>query len=192
MKVLSEKFYARSPVTVARDLLGKVFVYGKCKGVIVETEAYLGENDPGAIGARKVKNIPKALLNPPGHSFVYFTYGNHWMFNVIAKTGQLGAVLIRAIEPIEGFDLMKKRRGADGVENLTNGPGKWTQAFGIDKSLNEVKLDKKDYCILHSNNKPEIVSDARIGLSKDFPENSKMRNLRFYIKGNPFVSKVKK
>ena len=183
MKILSESFYARDPRIVARELLGKILVYGKCKGKIVETEAYLGKDDPGAIGNRRVKNIPKALLCPPGHTFVYFTYGNHWMFNVIAKRGRLGAVLIRAVEPIEGIEVMQKNRNAE-LKNLTNGPGKFTQAFGINKSLNCAKLDQKDFCILDSKEKPNIETAKRIGIPKDLPE-----NLRFYIRGNTFVSK---
>ena len=105
---LQRKFYSRSTKIIAKELLGKILVHRTnrktFKGKIVETEAYLGYNDPGSIGYRKVKNIPKSLLKPPGHTFVYFTYGNHWMLNVIAKkAGLLGAVLIRALEPLEGL-----------------------------------------------------------------------------------------
>src|SRR5271157_5189947 len=118
---LSRKFYSRDTRAVAKELLGKILVYkvkgGTLKGKIVETEAYLGLNDPGAIGSRRSKNIPKSLLKPPGHTFVYFTYGNHWMLNVIAKKGLLGAVLIRALEPMEGIDPMKKLRGISEIKN---------------------------------------------------------------------------
>ena len=90
---LSRKFYSRDTKIVAKELLGKILVHktkeGICKGKIVETEAYLGINDPGAIGFRKIKNIPKSLFNLPGHAFVYFTYGNHWMLNILAKKGVL-------------------------------------------------------------------------------------------------------
>jgi DNA-3-methyladenine glycosylase len=110
---LSRNFYSRDTEKVAKELLGKILVHktreGALKGRIVETEAYLGVNDPGAIGFRKVKNIPKSLLKPPGHAFVYFTYGNHWMFNIVAKKGLLGAVLLRALEPSEGIEIMKKK-----------------------------------------------------------------------------------
>lgn len=88
------EFYSRDTRKVAKEILGKILVHkteeGILKGKIVEVEAYLGLNDPGAIGFRSVKNIPKALLMPAGYTFVYFTYGNHWMLNVNAKAGKLG------------------------------------------------------------------------------------------------------
>jgi DNA-3-methyladenine glycosylase len=185
---LSKKFYARDTKTVAKGLLGKILVHktkeGILKGKIVEAEAYLGLNDPGAIGFRKVKNIPKSLLKPPGHAFVYFTYGNHWMFNVLAKKGLLGAVLIRAVEPLEGIEMMKKIRGINEIDNLTNGPGKLTQAFHIDKRHDGCDMTKGDLFIENSNEKFKIVKTTRIGLSK-----GQEKLLRFYIKDNKFVSK---
>ena len=186
---LSRKFYSRSTRIIAKELLGKVLVHktkeGICKGKIVETEAYLGFNDPGSIGYRKVKNIPKSLLKPPGHAFVYFTYGNHWMLNVVAKRmGLLGAVLIRALEPLEGIEIMKRNRQTNDIRNLSNGPGKLTRALGIDKRHDGLDLTKDMLFIENSNDKFEIVKTTRIGLSKgqDLP-------LRFYIKNNEFVSK---
>ena len=187
---LWREFYSRNPKIVARDLLGKILVHetekGICKGKIVETEAYLGKNDPGSIGCRNVKNIPKVLLGPQGHAFVYFTYGNHWMFNVIAteRIGFPGAVLIRALEPLEGIELMKKRRMTDEIRNLTNGPGKLTKALDIDKRHHELDLTKNDLFIENSDEKFEIVRTTRIGLSKGGD-----MLLRFYIKDNEFVSK---
>lgn len=185
---LSREFYSRDTRTVARELLGKVLVHetdeGTLKGKIVETEAYLGLNDPGAIGFRKTKNIPKSLLKPPGHSFVYFTYGNHWMLNVVAKKGLLGAVLIRALEPLEGIELMKKRRGVEEMKNLTNGPGKLTQALGINKNHDGFDFTSGSLFIEENRENFEIVKATRIGLSK-----GKEKLLRFYIKGNEFVSR---
>jgi DNA-3-methyladenine glycosylase len=185
---LSRKFYSRDTRTVAKELLGKFLVHkikeGTLRGKIVETEAYLGFNDPGAIGSRQVKNIPKSLLNPPGHTFVYFTYGNHWMLNVIAKKGLLGAVLIRALEPLEGTELMKKRRGVSEIKNLTNGPGKLTQALGINKSHDGLDLIRSNLFIEDSKEKVKTIKTTRIGLSK-----GKEKLLRFYIKNNEFVSK---
>lgn len=146
---LSRKFYSRDTQTVAKELLGKILVHmtkeGILKGKIVETEAYLGMDDPGAIGSRNVKTIPKSLLKPPGYAFVYFTYGNHWMFNINVKKGLLGAVLIRALEPLKGIEVMKRRRDTDEIDNLTNGPGKLTKAFGIDKSHDGYDLTKGDF-----------------------------------------------
>jgi DNA-3-methyladenine glycosylase len=184
---LSRKFYSRDTKIVAKELLGRILVHkakeGILKGKIVETEAYLGLNDPGAIGFRKVKNIPNSLLKPTGHAFVYFTYGNHWMFNIVARKGLLGAVLIRALEPLEGIEIMKKRRGTNELSSLTNGPGKLTKAFGIDKRYDGHDLTTGVLFIENSNEKFEIVKTTRIGLSK-----GKEKILRFYIKDNSFVS----
>lgn len=186
---LQRKFYSRSTKAIAKDLLGKILVHetdeGILKGRIVETEAYLGFNDPGSIGYRKVKNIPKSLLKEPGHTFVYFTYGNHWMLNVVAKkAGLLGAVLIRALEPLEGIEIMKKNRETNDIKNLTNGPGKLTKAFGIEKKHDGLDLTKSNLFIEKSNEKFKIVKTTRIGLSA-----GEDLLLRFYIKDNSFVSR---
>lgn len=182
---LGRRFYSRNTKRIAKELLGKVLVNGRCKGKIVETEAYLGRNDPGSIGCRKITNVPKSLLKEPGHSFVYFTYGNHWMLNVVAKNpGILGAVLIRALEPLKGIELMKRRRDRDKLRDLTNGPGKLTQAFGIDKGFDGLDLTKDMLFIEDSKEKPRIHTTTRIGLSK-----GQDLLLRFYIKDNEFVSR---
>jgi DNA-3-methyladenine glycosylase len=186
---LSRKFYSRDTRIIAKELLGKILVHkakeGILKGKIVETEAYLGFNDPGSIGYRKVKNIPKSLLKEPGHAFVYFTYGNHWMLNVVAKRADLlGAVLIRALKPLEGIEIMKRNRKTNKIEDLCRGPGRLTQAFGINKNHDSTDLTKGILFIEDSKEKFEIVKTTRIGLSKgqDLP-------LRFYIKDNEFISK---
>jgi DNA-3-methyladenine glycosylase len=171
LAALGREFYERNTQKVAKELLGKILVHGKKKGKIVETEAYLGLKDPGAKGYRKVKNIPEALLKPAGHAFVYFTYGNHWMLNVNAKKDRLGAVLIRAVEPLAN------------VSN-TNGPGKLTKAFGIDKYHNGADITCGCLRIENSKERPKIVTTTRIGLSR-----GEKLKLRFYIKGNEFVSK---
>jgi DNA-3-methyladenine glycosylase len=187
---LPREFYSRDTEKIAREILGKILVHktkeGTLKGKIVEVEAYLGLDDPGAIGFRRAKNIPKSLLMPAGYTFVYFTYGNHWMLNVNAKTGNLGAVLIRALEPLEGIEIMKKNRGIDDTMNLTNGPGKLTKAFGIDKRHNGLDLTGDELFIEDSDESVEVAQSSRIGISK-----GKSKLLRFYIKANRFVSKFK-
>ena len=191
MAVLGEKFFARDTKTVAVALLGKLLVRetkeGLRVGKVVETEAYLGENDPSAKGNRNVKNAPKALLNPPGHAFVYFTYGNHWMFNVIAKKKGLGAVLIRAVEPIAGFKLMRKTRGYKSARELCNGPGKLTEAFGITDKLNGAKLAGELYFTDGPKDKFTVIKTTRVGLADGKGDGLK---LRFYVKGNSCVSKL--
>jgi len=187
---LKREFYCKDTKEVAREILGKILVYrteeGTLKGKIVEVEAYLGLDDPGAIGFRRVKRIPQALLMPAGYTFVYFTYGNHWMLNVNAKTGKLGAVLIRALEPIEGMGIMKQNRGVDDTKNLTNGPGKLTKAFGIDGRHSGLDLTRDELFIEDSDENVNIVKSTRVGISK-----GKKKLLRFYIKGNRFVSKFR-
>lgn len=186
---LSREFYSRSTETVAEELLGKILVHkteeGVCGGKIVETEAYLGLDDPGSVGYRRVRNVPKSLLKSSGHAFVYFTYGNHWMLNVVARrNGLLGAVLIRAVEPLEGIDLMRKRRRVNDIRNIVSGPGKLTKAFGIDKRHDGLDLTKDILFIEDSDEKIDVVRTTRIGLSK-----GKEKLLRFYVKDNDFVSK---
>jgi DNA-3-methyladenine glycosylase len=187
---LSSEFYSRDTKKVAREILGKILAHkteeGTLKGKIVEVEAYLGLDDPGAIGFRRVKNIPQALLMPAGYTFVYFTYGNHWMLNVNAKMGKLGAVLIRALEPLEGIEIMKRNRGVNDARNLTNGPGKLTKAFGIDKRHNGLDLTGDELFIEDSDEKVKVARSTRVGISK-----GKSKMLRFYIKSNRFVSKFR-
>jgi DNA-3-methyladenine glycosylase len=141
MAILSKKFYNRSTLTVARELLGTRLVHisngQKLVGIITETEAYCGFDDLAshAKAGRTIRTEP--MFGPPGHAYVYFTYGNHWMLNAVTeKEGFPAAVLIRAIQPIEGNEVMMERRmGRD-----TLGPGKLTQALGITKSQNYVNL----------------------------------------------------
>jgi len=176
--MLNEKFFERDTKKVAKELLGKVLVYGNCKGKIVETEAYYGTGDPGSHAFKGPTPRSKIMFGPPGYVYVYFTYGNHFMLNFITEeNGKPGAVLIRAVEPLEGITAMKRRRKND---NLTNGPGKLTQAFGIDKKLNGTI--GKVY-IENSDEKPKIITTTRIGIKagSDLP-------YRFYIKDNKFIS----
>jgi len=169
MKLLSKSFFARNTEQVARELLGKILVHKNFRGKIVETEAYFGTGDPASHAFKGPTHRSKVMFGPPGRAYVYFTYGMHWMLNVVTETdGKPGAVLIRALE--SGLN--------------TNGPAKLTKAFGITGKLNGIELTKRGFCILDSKDKPEIASSKRIGVSKDLN-----RNLRFYIKGNSFVSK---
>ncbi len=191
MRSLPRSFYRRDTKAVARSLLGQVLVHrtekGTIRGRIVETEAYYGEDDPASHahkGRRTDKNEP--MWGEPGTAYVYFTYGNHYMLNVVTgEKGKPRAVLIRAVEPLDGIELMKRRRGTDKVENLTSGPGKLTQAFGI--TLNQNKTDLVDGDLTVEKARPErfeVVKTHRVGLSAGGD-----RKLRFYVKGNRFVSR---
>jgi DNA-3-methyladenine glycosylase len=191
-KRVTPDFFKGTTEEVARKLLGKILVRvigGKIlSGKIVETEAYLDENDLASHSAVGMTERNKVMFGEAGLAYVYFTYGMHYCFNVV--TGEVGkgsAVLIRSLEPIDGIDLMKKFRQKDDVHILTNGPAKLCQALKIDKKLNGVDLKTSNEIFIaepDKNEKFEVVITKRIGIEK-----SKDLLLRFYIKENKFVSK---
>ncbi|HEX6550339.1 MAG TPA: DNA-3-methyladenine glycosylase [Gammaproteobacteria bacterium] len=178
-----------SSINMARYLVGKTLVRelsrGRLVGRIVETEAYLpGDAACHAYGGITPRN--RALFMDRGHSYVYFIYGNHFMLNVVGGREGIGTgVLLRAIEPLEGIELMKKHRGVTRLHELTSGPGKLAQAFRIN-----MRLYGQDYCA----EGPLWLADAvqpvgRIGKSPRIGINKNAAPLlRFYEKGNPFVS----
>lgn len=191
---LDVAFFARPTALVARELLGRLLVSraggSVTGGMIVETEAYLGSSDPGSHAAtRGVTARNRVMYGPPGHVYVYFTYGNHHMLNLVTEPeGVAGAVLIRAIEPTVGQETMDARRRRGGID-VTNGPGKLAQALGIDLSCNATPLGSvlSVHCMPGvADVSPEIGVSGRIGISAgaELP-------LRFFLKGNPYVSKAK-
>jgi len=189
-EVLPREFYERDPETVAKELLGKRLIrkLGKnlLEGIIVETEAYYGLHDPASRAYHGIKNYNKPMWNEPGRAFIYNVH-KYWMFNIVAhKPNNIGAVLIRAMEPTKGIEIMKKNRSVKKLFDLANGPGKLTIALKINKDLNGVPVTSCESEIVIANNKMkfEIGSSHRIGVSKDLE-----RKLRFFIKGNKFVSK---
>jgi len=190
-KILPRRFYERDPEVVAKDLLGKIIVRkldnNILSGMIVETEAYYGPGDPASRAYDGMKNFNRPMWLDPGVAFIYNVH-KYWMFNVVAhEPGGVGAVLIRAVEPLDGVEIMMKNRGVyDKLIELTSGPGRFTVAFKIDKSLNGTDLTSVENPIYIADNKVqfEISSSKRIGVKADLD-----RDLRFYIKGNKFVSK---
>jgi DNA-3-methyladenine glycosylase len=191
-RIIPRAFYARGTVTVARSLLGKylVRVRGKAKLVcrIVEVEAYKGRDDPASHAFRGMtpRNMP--MFGQPGHTYVYFTYGNHYCLNVTTQpAGKPAAVLIRAVEPLEGIEMMRQLRSGVTDLQLTNGPGKLTKALDIDKSLNQIDLTRTGplFIAKPSHEEPIIICrSSRIGISL-----GKERLWRFYIRSNPYVSR---
>jgi DNA-3-methyladenine glycosylase len=188
---LPASFYDRPTEGVARDLLGAVLehrsVEGTVLGRIVETEAYLGPHDPACHAAAGLTPRTRTLHGPPGRAYVYFVYGMHWCFNAVTREdGHGSAVLIRAIEPISGLELMRRRRNVERDVDLTSGPARLCDAFGIDREQNGVRLDRGPLRILQGIQVPDegVVITPRIGIRKaaDWP-------LRFLVKGNRFVSK---
>ncbi|HEX6508092.1 MAG TPA: DNA-3-methyladenine glycosylase [Chloroflexota bacterium] len=189
MRKLPREFYGRPAEPVARDLVGKVLARrtaeGTLRGRIVETEAYTGQTDPGSHAFRGPTSRNRVMFGPPGYVYVYVSYGMHYCMNVVTDTaGVAGAVLIRAIEPLEGIDEMERRRGGRSLTELCNGPGKLCQALGIDLQDygadlegSDIWLEDDDYTV------PTLGVSARVGLSagKDMP-------LRFFVQGSKFVS----
>src|SRR5215471_19156745 len=136
--VLKRAFYDRPTIDVARELLGKVLVHGPVAGTIVETEAYLGGDDLAAHSARGITDRTRVIFGPPGHAYVYFIYGMYECLNLVCEPeGRPGCVLIRALEPVDGIDLIRSRRpGARKLEDMASGPGKLTIAMGITRAQN--------------------------------------------------------
>ncbi len=152
-RVLPRRFYARPTLEVARDLIGKVLVcrttHGTTAGAIVETEAYIGESDPACHASAGMTKRNAPLYGPPGHAYVYFSYGMHWLVNAVTEPdGVPAAVLIRALDPLDGLDLMRRRRGrrTNGREfadhELCRGPGNVTRAMGIGAADNRADLTR--------------------------------------------------
>jgi DNA-3-methyladenine glycosylase len=189
MSVLGTEFYKRGTETVARELLGKVLVRRLgdelLGGVIVETEAYFGVEDPASRAFHGRKTYNEVMFQEPGHLFIYNVH-QYWMLNFIAHDNGVGGVLIRAIEPTMGIEIMKIYRPVKRLRDLTSGPGKLTLALGVNKSLNGEPVTEENSTVLVQNNQIEfeMLTSNRIGVTKDLPE-----HLRFFIKGNQFVSK---
>jgi DNA-3-methyladenine glycosylase len=166
---LGRDFYARSVHDVARDLVGCVVRHGETAGRIAETESYHME-EPACHAYAGVTTRTRTLYGPPGHAYVYFSYGIHSLLNAVAEEEGVGAaVLIRALEPVDGIEAMRERRGAARDEELCNGPGKLTQALGIGLSLNGTSLADGPIEILRRQSgarEPRIVMGERIGISK--------------------------
>lgn len=184
--ILPRSFYDRNAIEVAPELLGKLLVHvvdGKPRiGKIVETEAYLGPHDLAAHSAKGKTTRNAAMFGPPGHAYVYFVYGMHWCFNVVTGPGEHpSAVLIRAIEPIEN------------IEGKTNGPALVCGAMGIDGGLNGHDLLSDEFFVAEVSAESTcspltIVKRPRIGV--DYSGKWAKRLLRFYVKGNKYVSRL--
>jgi len=187
MKPLPRSFYNRPTLTVARELVGarlvRILDGHKLVGLIAETEAYISEKDLACHAKAGRTPRTQVMYGKPGHAYVYFTYGNHWMLNAVTeRAGFPAAVLIRAIQPVEGMDMMSRRRhGRD-----TFGPGKLTQAMGIAKSENGVDLTESAGGLWIEAGVPvpnsRVTKSPRVGLYS-VPEPWKSKPWRFVVKG---------
>jgi len=187
-------FFTKDASTIAKRILGDYLVMKNkdsfLVGRIVETESYLGIiDDASHAWGRKITERNRVMYAPGGVIYVYFIYGKYWCFNIIVSEKENPqAVLIRALEPLEGIEIMKKNRGVSELKKLTNGPCRWTQAFGIDKRFLGKSIESRDLFISLGPYKSfEIVHTKRIGI--DYATHSKDSPLRFYIRGNEFISK---
>ena len=173
MNILPREFYSKNTVTVAKELLGKKIVrrIGKHEmiGIISETEAYRHKDDPASHAHRKITQRNKAMFGDVGISYVYFTYGMHYCFNIVARhpKTKAGAVLIRAIQPEKGIEVMQKNRKMTDLRNITNGPAKLAQALKITKKEYGVDLTKKSELFITEGIKPNrITESSRIGIKE--------------------------
>jgi DNA-3-methyladenine glycosylase len=189
---LPVSFFNHPAEQVARELLGARLISWvdgeRTVGRIVETEAYLGYDDPASHGYRHRKNQQNAaLFGPPGSWYVYLSYGIHWCANLVCEEeGKASAVLLRALEPLEGIEVMRQRRGGVADRDLCSGPGKLCQALGITRTLDGSLMRKATVIVAPSENgsRYAIVTTPRIGITKaaDWP-------LRFTIEGNRWISR---
>ncbi len=189
--LLSPDFYRQPTLQLAQNLLGKIFVRElgsmRLAGRIVETEGYHQDGDPSCHAHRGETKRNRVMFGEPGRLYVYFTYGMHYCLNIVSEPAGTGAaVLIRAVEPLEGVEAMyESRKKTTNPRNLTNGPAKFCQAFQITTEQNGLPLDNPPVYLLDGNAPPgEIVTTTRIGISSgaDLP-------WRFYLKDSPWVSK---
>jgi DNA-3-methyladenine glycosylase len=189
--ILKRSFYERPTVDVARDLLGKILVHGPTAGVIVETEAYPGGDDFASHSSRGITPRTRVIFGPPGHAYVYFIYGMYQCLNLVCEPdGKAGCVLLRALDPLAGAEIMRSRRpAAPKIEDLASGPGKLTLAMAITLQHNGADVTRGSLVVRETLEKRrfEIRTTPRIGISQcvDAP-------LRFLITGNRSVSRSPK
>jgi len=192
--ILLRSFYARDTVVVARDILGRVLVRlldgQRLSGIIVEAEAYCGEGDEGCHAHAGLTPRTATLFGPPGHAYVYFTYGMHHLFNVVTEEdGVAGGVLVRALHPLEGIETMRAHRPGRRDRELTNGPAKLCAACAIDKSLNGADLVAGDEIWLEEGEPvpdERVLVGRRIGLNVG--EEARSQLWRFAVADDPWVS----
>lgn len=191
-KKLNKDFYMQPCLKAAEELIGKLLVRIKGRklysGIIVETEAYLGDKDAASHSYRGMTERNRHMFSEGGIAYVYFTYGNHYCMNaVMGKAGTAHAVLLRALEPVDGIKYMMKNRRTDNIYNLCSGPGKLAEALEIGPAQNGVSLFSKKLFISepHEKRKHKITRTKRIGITKNAD-----KLFRFIDAESPFVSRI--
>ncbi len=184
---INTDFFERDSAEVARDLLGCTLNKDGAAGKIVETEAYYGRNDPASHARNGPTERNRPMFGEPGKTYIYLCYGVHHLLNITTrKYGKPGAVLIRALEPTEGIEIMKERRGGASKKELTNGPGKVTEALGINRNQNGQTVVEGESTVKVKEGKADgvIETSKRIGVNREHD-----RELRFFCKNSEYVSR---
>ncbi|HEX9599706.1 MAG TPA: DNA-3-methyladenine glycosylase [Gaiellaceae bacterium] len=184
MTKLGRDFFAHSVHEIAPELIGATLLFDGVGGVIVELEAYDHE-DPAAHGYRGRTERNRSMFGPPGHAYVYRSYGVHWCLNFVCEPeGVANAVLIRALEPTQGLEAMRVRRGTENERLLCAGPGRLCQALGITHEHDGLPLDRAPFELRARDEEPEIVRGPRIGITK-----AADRPWRYCLAGSRFLSR---
>ena len=181
---LSRGFFARSVHEVAPELIGCTLLVDGVGGVIVEAEAY-DQEDPASHGYRGPTARNRSMFGPPGHAYVYRSYGIHWCLNLVCETeGRAAAVLLRALQPTDGLQRMRARRGVDDVRLLCSGPGRLCQALGVTGGHDGRPLDHPPFELLGARSPVDVASGPRIGITA-----AAERPWRYGLVGSPFLSR---
>jgi DNA-3-methyladenine glycosylase len=181
---LTREFFARSVHEVAPELIGATLLVDGVGGRIVEVEAY-DQDDPASHGFRGRTARTASMFGPPGHAYVYRSYGVHWCLNLVcAREGRAEAALVRALEPTDGLEAMRERRGVEAPRALCSGPGKLCQALGVTRVHDGLPLDEPPFELLAREDEPRLAVGRRIGITQAVEQ-----PWRFGLAGSPFLSR---
>jgi len=181
---LRREFFARTVHEVAPELIGATLLVGGVGGTIVEVEAY-DQDDPASHGFRGLTARTASMFGPPGHAYVYRSYGIHWCLNLVcAEEGRSEAALVRALEPTHGLEAMRERRGVEAERALCSGPGKLCQALGITRVLDGLPLDEPPFELVARKSEPPLAVGVRIGITRAVEQ-----PWRYGLAGSPFLSR---
>jgi DNA-3-methyladenine glycosylase len=181
---LTREYFARSVHQVAPELIGATLLVDGVGGTIVEVEAY-DQDDPASHGFRGRTARTTSMFGPPGHAYVYRSYGIHWCLNLVcAPERRAEAALVRALEPTTGLEAMRDRRGLEANRELCSGPGKLCQALGITRALDGEALDESPFELLARDSEPQLAVGTRIGITRAVE-----KPWRYGLAGSPFLSR---